>query len=469
MTSAMLVWFALVTAQQAPEAFLERHVALDVSVDYNTPRLLGAITYELENWTDHPAGTVSFILNRLMDVSAVQGAGGGSLAYTQDVVRFSDDPMRQVTRLRVTLPAPILPGARTTVRMGYAGPLVGYTEVGWLYVQDRIDTAFTIIRADALAFPVIGGTVDAANRQRPLPEFSYDASVRVPSRFLVATGGAVTRTPHDDGTTTWRYISGASSPFLNIAIAPFDTLVTGGIRIFYFRPDSAGARGLMASTQAALQSLARWFGRQRQGTLDLTITEIPDGFGSQANLVGGIIQTASAFRDPARRGELYHELSHLWNARDIDNPSPRWNEGLAMFMQGLIRERLDGWTGRAESYQRLIARVRDRLAKDTALQRVPLIDYGKRGMTDRSYSVGDLMFATLYDLVGESQFDRIVGGYYQQFASGGTTRDFDAFAQRHASIDLSTFFQDWIFTTRWTELVASATSVTDLSSHYRSR
>jgi hypothetical protein len=475
MTPSIRVWFArgvllasapAATQIPAPEAFTERRVTLDLSVDYATPKLAGAITYELENWTNRPAHTVSFILNRLMEVSRVQDAAGAALSYTQDVVRFTDDPMRQVTQLLVKLSTPVPPGTRTTIRVDYAGFLVGYTEVGWLYVKDHIDTAFTIIRSDALAFPIIGGISDAANRQRPRSDFTYDASVRVPSRYLVATGGAATRVSNEDGTTIWHYTSGAPSPFLNIAIAPFDTMAEGGLRIFYFPADSAGARGLAASAQAALQTLTRWFGPLRSA-MRLTMTEIPDGWGSQASLVGGIIQTAAAFRDPSHRGELYHELSHLWNAHDADNPSPRWNEGLAMFLQHLLRERLDGWTGRADFYAQAIANLRATITADTTLRRVPFSDYGKRGLTGRSYGVGDLMFATLYELLGETQFNKVVGGYYQQLTNGGTTRDFVAFAKRSASRDLSVFFEDWMFTSRWTESLTNATSIRDLADHYR--
>ena len=138
-----------------------------------------------------------------------------------------------------------------------------------------------------------------------------------------------------------------------------------------------------------------------------------------------------------------------------------------MFLQRLLRERLDGWTGRADFYAQAIAILRGRVTGDTSF-RVAFIDYGTRGMTDRSYAVGDLMFATLYDLLGAVQFNRIVGGYYQRFTSGGTTRDFVAFANRTAPLDLSNFFDDWMFTPRWTQVFATATSVSDLADHYRS-
>jgi aminopeptidase N len=450
-----------------PESFAVRHASLDLAVDFSATRLSGSITLEMENWTLRPAGSVSFVLNRLMEASQVWDGAGAALPYTQDVLRFRDSPKRQVTQLVVTLPQPIPPGGHTTVRIDYAGYLAPYTEVGWEYVQDHIDTAFTIIRSDAMAYPIVGGLSAEANGQLPYPDFTYDASVRVPSHYVVATGGTVTTSPNEDGTITWRYSSGKTSPFLNIAIAPFDTISAGGVRVFYFPADSMGARRLVNSAQAALQTLTQWFGPLRTKA-NLTITEIPDGWGSQGHPVGGIIQTASAFRDANSVGELYHELSHLWNAVDTDSPSPRWNEGLAMFLQNLMREDLDGWLGRKTYEGQRIESLKRQTAADSLLRVVPFIDYGKRGMTGRSYTVGSIMFGALFELLGPAEFNKVVGGYYQQFANGGTTRDFIAFAKRTSSRDVTAFFDDWVFTTRWTEVLSVATSTGEIAAHYRS-
>ena len=115
--------------------------------------------------------------------------------------------------------------------------------------------------------------------------------MRVPSSYVVATGGAYTKTVNGDGTTTWRYTSGKPAPFLNVSIAPFDSLSVGGARFFYFPADSVGGHWLANSAQVALRTLAEWFGPLHTQA-NLTITEIPDGWGSQSDLVGGIIQTA---------------------------------------------------------------------------------------------------------------------------------------------------------------------------------
>jgi hypothetical protein len=460
---------SVVGAQQpAPEPFLQRHAKLDISIDYVATRLSGVMTLDIENWTGRPANRASFILHRLMKASRVDDGTGHVLRFTQDVVRFEDDPIRQVTRIVVDLPKPIAPSSRTMVRIAYAGYLTPYTEIGWLYVRDHIDTAFTIIRSDALAYPVIGGSNDAANRRIPTADFTYDVSVRVPSRFVVASGGVANVVTHADGTTTWQYTTAEPSPFLNVSIAPFDTISSEGVHIFYFREDSAGARQLMTNAQSALRLLTEWFGPQH-GRINLAITEIPDGWGSQADRVGGIIQTAAAFKDAARANEMYHELSHLWNVADLDKPSPRWNEGLATFLESLLKERVNQWAGRSAYEEWYFARVKKGAMTDSLLRATPLLDYGKRAMTDWSYSVGAVMFAVLYDLVGQQEFNEVVGGYYQRFVDGGTTRDFVDFAKRASphDLDLSALLDDWILTAHWTQVIAAASSVHDLSDHYR--
>ncbi len=462
----VLVGLLAAAPQPAPEAFVVRNVIYEARIDYGSGRLIAAMTLDLENRTPKPATKVSFILHRLMEASQVRDSAGAALPFSQDVVRFEDDPIRQVTQIVVRLPQPVGPGAHTTVRIDYAGYLTPYTEIGWLYVKDHIDTAFTIIRSDALAFPIVGGRNEAVNRRLPNEPFAYDASVRVPARYLVATGGTVMRTPHDDGTVTWRYRSGRPSPFLDLSLAPFDTVTAGGVRFFYFPADSTGARFLAHGAEGAMRTLSQWFG-PLHAEAKLTINEIPDGWGSQSDLVGGIIQSAAAFRDTTRINELYHELTHLWNTPDLDVPSPRWNEGLASFLEDLMKERLNGWTGRGAYETRLLAWLNDQMAKDSTLRSVPFIDYGNRQATGWSYTVGNFLFSTLYDLVGAEEFNRIVGGYFRKYPNGGTTRGLVTFAKQTASTDLSAFFDDWMFTPRWTSLVATAASVADLAAHYR--
>src|SRR5450759_2752365 len=112
-TALLLAPGSLSSQEIAPQAFRARHITLDLGIDYADQGLSGSITYELENWTTRPASDVSFLLNRLMQASRALDAAGNPLKYAQDVVRFRDSPLFQVTQLQVHLPRPVPPGRRT--------------------------------------------------------------------------------------------------------------------------------------------------------------------------------------------------------------------------------------------------------------------------------------------------------------------------------------------------------------------
>ena len=234
----------------------------------------------------------------------------------------------------------------------------------------------------------------------------------------------------------------------NITIAPYDSLDQGGVRVFFFPRDSAGARTLARASHAALERYADWFGPLGQESR-LTVIEIPDGWGSQASLTAGIIQTADAFRDGAERYQLYHELSHLWNAPDLERPSPRWNEGLASFLQWRMAEELDGWHDWDARIDRIVESLKRQCSAERRCATVPFVEYGSAGLTDLSYSVGALMFDTLYRSLGPQAFDRAYRDFFQRHRlSGGTNRERVASFER-VNPGSRRIFADWLYSTRW--------------------
>jgi hypothetical protein len=97
-----------------------------------------------------------------------------------------------------------------------------------------------------------------------------------------------------------------------------------------------------------------------------------------------------------------------------------------------------------------------------------MIDYGKEEMTGFSYSVGMLMFQVLNEVAGPDRFDRIVGGFFKDHRErGASTEDFVRYARLVAGQKVEPLFRDWLYTTRWLEILSSGTKVEDLPSLYR--
>lgn len=421
--------------------FVQTAVTLDVGIDYQKHSLRGRATIAVEN-RGPASNRVSLLLGRLMRVNAVSSAGK-PLRFEQETVIFEDEPMLQVVQVRVELPAPVALGGRATVDVDYGGPLVGYTEIGWLYVKDRIDPAFTILRREAYAFPVVGVPSRKANRSLREPDFPFTVTVQVPSDQVVATGGKLVS--HAGG--KWRF-EAAPAPFLNIAIAPYAMHQAGGIRVYALPADAANAAPLLEAARRAMSQLAEWYGPLDREP-ELSIAEIPEDFGSQASLTGGIIVEKWAFSDVKQRRNLYHELSHIWNAPDLDQPSPRWNEGLATYLELRLARLIDG----VGDIDAVAGRTSKRLCEAAAkLKDVPFRQYGEKEMTDWSYSVGFLMFRELEKELGTTALDAALRELFQKHkGSGARTDDLRDALLRHGMPAAT--WQHWMTTTAWLDSI----------------
>lgn len=440
---------------------------LDLRVDFAAETISGSARVVLRNAGAQPVHEASFLLYRLMTVRAVRDERGGSIPFRQDVVAFEDKPRKQVNHIRVPLPVPLEPGASTSVVIEYAGYLAGYVETGSRYIKDRVDEEFTIIREDAEAYPTVRVPSDAANRAAGLPEFDYLARVSVPETHVVANGGALVERSVRDGRAVFVYRNLKPAWRMDFAIARFGLLERPGLRVFYLPGDADGAARVLEAAAACLALFQEWFGPLKQAST-FTVIEIPDGWGSQTD-VTSIIQAAAAFRDPKRLYEVYHEVSHLWNVKPLDRPSCRWNEGLASFLEDLARERLEGGPPLDAGAEQMARWLRKQAGEDSRLRGVPMIRYGQEGMTDYSYSVGMLMFYALHRVVGHETFIGIVGDAYRSYVETGVTDDgFVQHAKGRARQDLTPLFNDWLYTTRWLDVLSGSSKVQDLAAHYRS-
>jgi hypothetical protein len=446
-------------------SLLLTRLALDLRVDYSRQAIEGSVTLVLRNTAGRPVASVPLLLNRLMSVSRVVDGAGAMLSFDQRIAVFRDDSVRQVNHVAVRLHRPLRSRDSVTVTLEYGGILVGYTETGSRYIQDHVTREFTIIREDAYAFPVLGAPSWATNRTIPREPFAFTARVTVPADLVVAMGGELAERTERDSLTTWRYQGPSPVPFLNITVAPYQQLDGPATRIFYFPADSAGARLLQDAVMAALDRLAAWYGRLPHQPR-LVVIEIPEGFGSQASLTAGIIQTADAFRARSELRQVYHELSHLWNVADLEHPSPRWNEGLATFLQWRLAADLDGWDLWDTQLQRTVKALLDRCAPSAPCSTVPFEAYGEAGLTDRSYPVGLLMFYALYRVLGAEAFDRAYHDLVQEhWDTGATTGDLVA-AFRRQGPSSEAVFADWLTTTRWYSRLASGESLSQIIAGY---
>ena len=443
---------------------------LDLDIDYENGIVSGGCALVVRNSQAEPVPVVPMNLYRLMEVSSVTEASGKALAYSQSVRIFEDWKELQVNHILIRLDPPLPSGKETELRIKYAGPLLGYVEA-MRYVKDSVGKEMTIIRSDSLAFPQIGVPSWRTNRAAGLKNFSYTASLTVPAPLIVANGGDLVSKDTRGGRTTYVYRSKVPSWRIDLAVSNYELVEGEGgrFRIFAFPDDAAGAKELLASLTGTLALYTRWFGPLLTFP-GLTVIEVPAGYGSQADVVA-IIQEAGAFKDPAGRYTFYHELSHLWNVTTNDPLPPRFeSEGLAMFLQHLVQEKLEGKAGAVEA---AVAASLIRLAKNfnehPDWQKTPMISYGEKDLTDLSYRMGQILFFLLYRALGEEAFLETAGSFYRDYReSGATARQFVEHVKNRAGGRLDGIFEEWVFTPQGAGLIVAGTPLDEIVHRYLS-
>ncbi len=445
--------------------------ALNIDVDYEQEKIFSECELTVQNPSEESMHTLPLILYRLFDVTSITDTKGNDLSYSQDIVKYSDWEQLQVNHIRVKLSPPLHSGEEQTFVIRYEGHLLGYSEV-MRYVKDHINKDYTVLREDCRAFPEVGYPSWKTNRSKVLQSFDYTVAITVPDSLVVANGGELISKNESDGKATYTYQSLTPSWRMDFAIADYRILEdkNNKFRIFFFPMDEEGAQSLHESLVKSMKLYEDWFGPLNVFN-GLTVIEIPKGYGSQTD-VTAILQQESSFKNIDSHYGFYHELSHLWNVKSMDKLPPRFeSEGLAMFLQHLVQEKLEN---KPSATQTAVNKMRERLRNDFAQhpdwKDVPMIDFGKENMTDLSYRKGQVFFFILYELMGEELFLEAMGSFYQKFhETGATAQQFVDHVKDLSPLNLELLFEEWISGTESSKLIISGTSIPNIVNRYKQK
>ena len=472
--TALLVLLSMVIDSNAQNNFEKNlllktiNYDLDVHVDYENKKIISTCGMTVINRTDEESKIIPLLLYRLMKVSSIKEENGNPLVYSQRVLSFEDWEIYQANYIEVVPAKPLLKGDSCKLIIEYEGYLLGYTETGMNYVRDKIDAEFTILRPDCKAYPELGYPSEKINRAAGFsPSFDYTIKIHVPDSLVAVNGGALISKKTKDGYSTYTYQNTKLAWRIDIAIGKYKILETPLLKIYYLEQDSAGAQTVFKYARRTLKLYSEWWGKLKESKT-FSVIEIPGGYGSQADETC-ILQTADAFNDSTQMRQLYHEISHLWNVKSNDQYYPRWNEGLATFIEYLTIEKLENRPYLDYVTDWFLKQVRKEIGGGGKLNETPLIDFGKMGIQSHSYSVGMIMFRVLYQIMGESDFNKCISFYYSDYyRKGGTTDEFVATAKKVSAINLSKFFDDWIYSTKYTELIKTELTINEMSKLYLS-
>ncbi len=348
-----------------------------------------------------------------------------------------------------------MPRAKTDVVLYYSGKLLDYTHAGYSYIRDRVDPEYTILRQDAFAYPQPGNPSFESIRASGMPQFDYTAQIIVPDTLVVANiGEQICREQLPDNRIRYRFKNIKTAWRMDFAISSYKKLEADGLKVYYFSGENEGASRVMNAFIQTKELYTEWFGPLINPSAVFTIIQVPEGWGSQAD-VTGILQTSDAFTDPASLRGLYHELSHLWNVPPLENTPPRWEEGLAVYLEYRVAALEPDGLAMDEWACLLAERLQARIDTDERLRNIPMAEYGVAGITNFSYSVGALMFYELAKAIGTDNLDHLIGEFYRKYyQTGGSTEDFAGLLKKVDGAQADSVLEKWLYSTDWTETLA---------------
>lgn len=393
------------------------HYSIQLQLSPKEGTLEAAATMTVTNKADQSVSDLPFLLYRLLDVQKVSDDKGSQLKFEQTIVRLGTSNL-QANQIKFHLSESLAPGASMRMTINYAGSIFGYAEVMG-YVNDRVSEKYSLIRPDALAYPMLAEpTFESLRRAYGFDvPFTYDLAVTVPDGYIVACGGTQLKVSTKEGLTTFDFKSKVPTWRIDIAAAQFKQLrdETKKLALYVLPEDEKNAIEILNGAGRSVSLYSKMFGELKdyQG---YTVIEIPDGWGSQASDYY-FLQTAAAFKDLKRILEVYHEIAHSWNAKAKPEVSrTRWfDEAFAMYFQALALREFEG----EQAYQAEMDRGRDSFIKrgqrDKKNLETPIAEYGKYDLGGNSYTKGAWSLYVLHQLLGEERFRQIIRIFVSEF------------------------------------------------------
>jgi hypothetical protein len=453
----------------AADAPIVIHYGLRINIVPAEERMTGTAQITISNTTGAGLREIHFLLYRLLVVEGAEDEHGAPLAYRQAVVSMSDEKNWQVNDVSVRLRHPLKAGSTAKITLKYSGAIFGYREVMG-YVRDHVGEDYTLLRPDALAYPILAETSFRSFAAASDTHFTYDVEITVPSGTVVTCGGVPRGTQADKTTETFRFASGVPTWRIDIAAAKFKVLKNsaGSLVVYALPEDEPGAPNLLKEMERAMAFYSSRFGPSEKARA-YTVIEIPDGYGSQAG-DGYILLAANAFKDPKAAHEVYHEIGHAWNAKvKPELQRARWfDEAFASYFEALAVREFEGQKAFEDEMSAYREHFRRDAKRDSRNVTTPIADYGKEELGENSYTKGAWSLFVLQGVVGEEKFNQIIRTFLDEFsAREADFKDFQEVAVRVSKRDLSRFFGEWIFGAQSSELLLGNSSIQEIVQRYR--
>ena len=282
----------------------------------------------------------------------------------------------------------------------------------------------------------------------PLDKATYSFRITVPKPLVVAANGLLKETIDNGDSTTyvWETRDPMASYLATVSIGDFEVLTeetADGLPIVNFFPQARAEtlKDAFSPTAEMIAYFSDLFGPYPFESYGAIVLDKPGNFALET-------QTRSLFpftftREPV----IAHELAHQWfgNSVSLEKWEDMWlKEGFATYAEWLWREHTQG---KATIDTFIDGRHRGMSASAKSDFYVPPGQPSVDDLYDRNvYEGGAIVLHALRLQVGDDTFFEILSTFADRHRNGNaSTEDFIAVAEEISEQDLTTFFEQWLF------------------------
>lgn len=396
-----------------------------------------------------------------MTISSLKTVLGEDLMPTIQYVQPDDGNKKDMTLMKVTLPAPVPSGGKVTLnttfsvklptafaRMGYAGDFVMAGQ--WFPKVAVYETKGTR-----------GRTTEGWNlhQYHGNSEFYsdfgiYDVKIKVPSTYTVAATGFPTRSPSiDGGVKTYQFYADdvhdfgwAASPDFQYVEEKFSSAKVPGVKIkLYLDPDHAHLKSrYITAAKKALANYSEWFGTYPYSTLSIVVPP-KDGNGAGGMEYPTLVTSWGAgTKNPGLDLErvVVHEIGHqyFYGMLASNEFEEAWlDEGFTSYAEDLLMEKEYGsrsGTAIEASY----------ITSPESLHQNAW-DYRNHDVyAENVYTRGKLVLKTIEGQVGKSTMEKVLRTYFERFKfRHPSTKDFQTVLEEVTKTTWAPFFDQYVY------------------------
>jgi len=431
------------------DAFVTKHLSLDLTADFEAKTLRGTAELQLER--RDPRATELVLDTRDLQIQKAETASGSG-SWTATMFRLDPPTPAFGSALRVTVPA-----AADRVRITYASS-PSAKGLQWLTPAQTSGKKQPFLFSQAQA---IQARSFIPLQDTPGVRMTYDATIRVPKDLVAVM--AAEATPGEKGSGVFQFRMPQAIPSYLIALAVGDlTFKAMSDRTGVWAEPAvvdAAAREF-EDTEQMIKTTEALYGPYRWGRYDLLVLPPSFPFGGMENPRVTFATPTVIVGDKSLVALVAHELAHSWSGNLVTNAtwSDFWlNEGFTTYLERRIVEVVYG--KRLAEMERVIG------LRDLAQSRADVTSPGDRTLQpdlkgrdpDDAYSVvpyeqGALFLSFLEAKFGRETFDQFLRRWFDEHAfQSVSTEQFLAFLTKnllsaHPGVVTDAQVQEWLHT-----------------------